>query len=110
VPLCGYILLSFLILLCIFYILFLIFDFNAIRDTLHASRDTSDEIRDTNWAIRAGILDQIPKKIKKFSPFLTLYFTTTYLIIYPLSAICYPLFFVPNAQVRPFIEGTLFPP
>jgi hypothetical protein len=29
-------------------------------------------------AKRAGIQNQIPKKIKKFSPFLTLYFTITY--------------------------------
>jgi hypothetical protein len=63
---------------------------------------------DSLSAKRAGIYDQNPKKIKKFSQFLTPYFTTSYALHYPLSAICYPLFFVPNTQLRPFIERHCF--
>ncbi len=32
----------------------------------------------------------------------------TYALHYPLNAVRYTLFFVPNAQVRPFIEGRSF--
>jgi len=60
------------------------------------------------WAKRAGIQKAKSKILKKFSSFLTLYFTMTYALHYPLYAICYPLFFVPIAQLRPFIEDAVF--
>jgi hypothetical protein len=43
------------------------------------------------WGIRAGIQNQVPEKIKKFSPSLTPYFTTSYLfsIRYKLYAMRY---------------------
>ncbi len=66
-------------------------------------RHTIYDIRNTNSAKCAGIYDQNPKILKKSSPFLTPYFTTSYVLRYPLYAICYPLFFRPNAQVHPFI-------
>ena len=53
----------------------------------------------------AAIYCPNPKNLKKFSSFFTSCFTTTYLILCPLSAVCYTLFFEPNAQLRPFIEG-----
>jgi hypothetical protein len=60
------------------------------------------------WAKRAGIHDQIPKKIKIFSPFLTPYFTTTYLFSAFSAFSAVNPFFVPNAQLRPFIEKRCF--
>ncbi len=78
----------------------------AVAGTAGEIRATSDEIRLS--AKRAGMLDQIPKKIKKFSPFLTPYFTTSYALRYPLYAICYTLFFVPNAQLHPIVERRCF--
>jgi hypothetical protein len=61
-----------------------------------------------HWAKCAGTLNQNPKILKKFSDSLTPYFTTTYAFHYPLYAICYPLFFVPNAQVHPIVERRCF--
>jgi len=60
-------------------------------------------------AKRAGTLDQIPKKIKKFSNSLTLYPTTSYLFSAFSETSVANGFFVPNAQLRPIIERRCFP-
>jgi len=59
-------------------------------------------------AKRAGIQKTKSKILKKFSPFLTPYFTTSYALHYPLYAICYTLFFRPNAHLRPIVERRSF--
>jgi hypothetical protein len=60
--------------------------------------------RDTNSAKRAGIHNQIPKKIKKFSDSLTPFPTRSYLFSAFSETSVANAIFVPNAQVRPFIE------
>jgi len=59
-------------------------------------------------AICAGIPAQIPKKIKKFSLSLTLYLIRIYLFSASSETSVANGFFVPNAQVRPFIETQFF--
>jgi hypothetical protein len=59
-------------------------------------------------AKRAGIQNTKSKFLKKFSPFLTPYFTISYVLHYPLYATRCTLFFEPNAQLRPFIERRSF--
>jgi hypothetical protein len=59
-------------------------------------------------AKRAGIHAQIPKILKKFSDSLTPYSTTTYLFSAPSVPSVANVFFVPNAQVHPFIERRSF--
>ena len=64
------------------------------------------------WAIfrtkRAAIYNQIPKKIKIFYNFLTLYPSTTYLFsVFSVFSVA-NVFFVPNAQLRPIVERRRF--
>jgi hypothetical protein len=75
-----------------------------------AIQDTNDKRRATASAKRAGTLNQIPKKINFFYNFLTLYPTTTYLFSVTSETSVANVFFVPNAQFRPIVEGTLFCP
>jgi len=60
------------------------------------------------FAKRAAIHNQNPKKIKKFSHSLTLYFTTSYLFSAFSAFSAVNLFFVPNAQLRPIVERRYF--
>jgi len=71
-------------------------------------RDTSDQRRDTASAKRAGIHNQNPKILKKFSPSLTPFPTRSYLFSVFSETSVANVFFVPNAQVRPFIERRSF--
>ena len=80
----------------------------VIRVKTFLRRDTSDQRRDTASAKRAGTLDQNPKKMKIFYNFLTPYFTTSYIFSVSSVTSVANVFFVPNAQVRPFIEGRSF--
>jgi len=73
-------------------------------------RNTRYDIRNTASAIRAGTLNQNPKKIKKSSPFLTPYFTMIYIFSVTSVPSVANVFFVPNAQLRPFIETLFFCP
>ncbi len=69
--------------------------FFAIRYPLYA----------ISWAKRAGIHNQNPKILKKISPSLTSYFTTSYIFSVSSVLSVANVFFVPNAQVHPYIEG-----
>jgi hypothetical protein len=72
---------------------------------------TNDQRLSTNDSLsakRAGIHNQIPKKIKKFSDSLTPYPTTTYLFSVSSVTSVANVFFVPNAQLRPIVERRCF--
>jgi hypothetical protein len=69
---------------------------------------TSDESRATASTIRAGTLDQIPKKIKKFSDSLTPFPTISYHFSVSSVTSVANVFFEPNAQLRPIVERRYF--
>jgi len=68
------------------------------------------EIRATRYGFDQGrsYLRPNSKNSKKFSDSLTPYFTTSYALRYPLSAVRYMLFLVPNAHLRPIVERRSF--